>query len=150
MDDLDAEIESIFSDFNPVPIGSASLAQVHKATIRPGVFGPESHVVAVKIQHPTLKAQAPADIRMCARIVRTVAKWVPDFQFGWLASEMQLSLPEELDFNHEAANAVKIAKHLKGMKNVKIPEVYMSTNRILIMECKFFVKKMWMEPRLMI
>lgn len=131
--DLNKSLNELFSYFDPVPLGSASLAQVHKATLRE-----TGQVVAVKIQHPELSIQAPKDIKICTTLVKAIEYLFPDFQFSWLSNEMQQSLPEELDFNNEANNARKIAQHLIREKNIKVPEVYLSTNRILIMECIYF------------
>lgn len=47
----------MFVEFDPVPLGAASLAQVHKAKLSDG------QIVAVKIQHPKVKARSAADIR---------------------------------------------------------------------------------------
>lgn len=134
--DIEKSISEIFCEFDPIPLGSASLAQVHKATLRPGIIPSNlPQTVAVKIQHPPLLLQAPADIHMCSVLVKWAKYMFPDFRLGWLAEEMRISLPDELDFNHETANARKIAEHLKHIRGVRIPNVYMSTKRILIMEC---------------
>ena len=55
-----ATIEEEFKDFNPVPVGAASLAQVHSGIDKHG------RKVAIKIQHDYLDDHAPIDIKMCA------------------------------------------------------------------------------------
>jgi aarF domain-containing kinase len=132
--DLNKSINDLFVDFDQIPLGSASLSQVHKATLRKTETHPEK-VVAVKIQHPELLKQAPADIETCKILVKVFSYIFPEFQFEWLSKEMQISLPQELDFINESVNAKTIADHLKNLKNVHIPEVYISSKRILIMEC---------------
>ena len=51
------QVENMFVEFDPEPLGAASLAQVHKAKMSDG------RVVAVKIQHPKVKAHSFVDIR---------------------------------------------------------------------------------------
>ncbi len=55
--DLNTQIDDVFESIEREPIGTASLAQCHKATLRDGT------VVAVKIQHPAVKKTAASDIR---------------------------------------------------------------------------------------
>ena len=123
-------LESRFSFFDPTPVGVASLAQVHRAILREN--GKE---VAVKIQHPTLDDFTAIDIETTALTVRYVKKVFPDFEFAWLADEMKLNLPKELDFTHEARNAEKVRANFSGSRILKIPDVYEAKRRILIMEC---------------
>lgn len=51
------QVEDVFDSFEKEPLGAASLAQVHKATLKDGT------VVAVKIQHPQVKSHSFVDIR---------------------------------------------------------------------------------------
>jgi aarF domain-containing kinase len=51
------QVEDVFVSFSKEPLGTASLAQVHKATTKDG------KVLAVKIQHPKVKAHSYLDIR---------------------------------------------------------------------------------------
>lgn len=50
-------MEDVFNSFEKEPLGAASLAQVHKATLKDGT------VVAVKIQHPQVKSHSFVDIK---------------------------------------------------------------------------------------
>ncbi|KAJ3299973.1 putative aarF domain-containing protein kinase 1 [Borealophlyctis nickersoniae] len=129
--DLNCTINDLFASFDPKPLGVASLAQVHRATL------PNGHEVAVKIQHPHLDDHAPVDIATTARLVYLAKKAFPEFEFDWLAEEMQKSLPQELDFEHEANNAETVRKNFNGADVMKIPKVYWAKRRVLVME---FVK----------
>lgn len=51
------QVEDVFDSFEKEPLGAASLAQVHKATLKDGT------VVAVKIQHPQVKSHSFVDIK---------------------------------------------------------------------------------------
>jgi aarF domain-containing kinase len=141
LNDTGYALEDLFEEFDSKPLGVASLAQVHKAVLKDGfelMGGIQSKLggrqVAVKLQHPSLDSFTPIDISLCAWIVRTVKKLYPDFEFEWLASEMTESLPQELNFNHEASNATRVSKNFEGDPTVKIPTVYWSSRRILVME----------------
>lgn len=139
MSDIGRPISSIFSSFDLEPIGVASLAQVHKATLLDG------REVAVKIQHPALQEFSTVDIRTVAALTQVVAYVFPEFEFTWLSEEMQTSLPKELNFDFEAANAARVAANFdsarkEGSKStIKIPDVIWSRKRVLVMECKSFV-----------
>ncbi|KAJ3158162.1 putative aarF domain-containing protein kinase 1 [Geranomyces michiganensis] len=126
--DLGCRVKDMFSWFDPKPLGVASLAQVHRATL---VTGQE---VAVKVQHPVLDAYAPVDIATTASIVRLAKRMFKDFDFEWLAEELRDSLPQELDFENEARNADKIRGLFRGNAMLKIPDVYWAARRVLIME----------------
>ncbi|KAJ3411364.1 hypothetical protein HDV05_002338 [Chytridiales sp. JEL 0842] len=127
--DTGKRMEDLFESFDPIPLGVASLAQVHKATLKNG-----HKVVAVKLQHPSLDAHTPIDIELCVQIIRLIKKMFPKFEFDWLAEEMQTSLPQELDFVREAENAMRVKKNFEREVWVKIPDVYWSSRRILVME----------------
>ncbi|KAI8813993.1 ABC1 family-domain-containing protein [Cladochytrium replicatum] len=123
-------INDMFSEFDPNPIGVASLAQVHRATLR--ATGQE---VAVKIQHPSLETFTPIDIRTVTFAVRAIKWFFPEFEFTWLADELQQSLPKEMDFEQEAANAKRVANNYKYRNPVlKIPDIIFSRRRVLVME----------------
>ena len=51
------QVEDVFQDFSSEPVGTASLAQVHKAILKDGTE------VAVKVQHPTVKAYSDVDMK---------------------------------------------------------------------------------------
>ncbi|KAJ3206987.1 hypothetical protein HDU67_007819 [Dinochytrium kinnereticum] len=129
LEDTGTSIEHFFSDLDPKPLGVASLAQVHKATLRS-----TGEKVAVKIQHPHLDEHAPVDILICGWFASRVRKLFPEFEFDWLADELRESLPRELDFVQEAENARRVARNFAGDPVVKIPLVHWAKRRILVME----------------
>ncbi|GJP38095.1 hypothetical protein CLOM_g22540 [Closterium sp. NIES-68] len=90
--------EEIFSFFDPAPVASASLAQVHRATLKSG------EDVAVKVQHAHLLDTAAADM-VSVRLVISALHWFfPSLDYRWLITEVEESLPKELDFLLEASN----------------------------------------------
>lgn len=130
--DLGQGINDLFTDFEPAPIGVASLAQVHRAidkrTGRP---------VAVKVQHADLQDFAKIDMATTTFAIHLVKYIFPDFEFSWLGEEMNEMLPLEMDFRHEAANSARCRKefrHLQGKTSMYLPEVLWAEQRCMVME----------------
>lgn len=131
--DLGADPSEIFMEFNPVPIASASLAQVHVAKDK------EGRKLAVKVQHPGLRETSAADIATIEFLVKVARNFFPEFDLRWLVDEIKHNLPLELDFVHEAKNAEECRSNLLGSRlhrQVHIPEIFpsLSSSRILTME----------------
>uniref|UniRef100_A0A0K8UD15 Putative aarF domain-containing protein kinase 1 n=1 Tax=Bactrocera latifrons TaxID=174628 RepID=A0A0K8UD15_BACLA len=128
--DLKRNPEDIFATFEPTPLGTASLAQVHKATLKTG------EVVAVKVQHPYVKGNSRVDMKTMEVLVKLMALVFPDFKVQWLVDESKKNLPIELDFLNEGKNAEKVAKQFQKYAWLRVPKIYweLSTPRILVME----------------
>lgn len=130
VEDTGRRIEDEFETFTHLPIGAASLAQVHVATLK------DTHQkVAVKVQHPALKEWVPLDLALTRLTFATVKRFFPDYDLSWLSDEMESSLPQELDFALEGQNAINASKFFK--ENTKfpliIPDVISASKRILVM-----------------
>jgi aarF domain-containing kinase len=131
--DTGEDLLHYFSEFSEEPIGAASLAQVHLATIRES-----GRKVAVKIQHPELEAWAPLDLALTRISFSTLKRFFPEYDLEWLSSEMDVSLPKELDFQEEAENAQRMKAHFAKIPQLPlvIPEVIWAKKRILVMACE--------------
>ena len=133
--ELGKKKEEIFCDFQSIPIGAASLAQVHQAKIRE-----TGELVAVKVQHLNLRQYAENDIKLSAFLFGKIKYFFPEFEFAWLSREMQSSIPREMDFQQEAENAKKMHNFIQQDRKLKqqvyIPKVHqeLSTSRLLVME----------------
>lgn len=130
--DMGVSMNELFSDFNPDPVGVASLAQVHIATLRNG-----GERVAVKVQHPSLEEFVPLDVYMTQRVFRLMRKVFPEYPLTWLGDELQSSIYVELNFVNEAENSERTAKYFKDFQNetaLRIPKIVSANPRILIME----------------
>ena len=66
--------EEVFASFDPEPLGTASLAQVHKAVLHSG------ETVAVKVQHKYVKKHSFVDIWTCDLLVRGIKVVFPQFR----------------------------------------------------------------------
>lgn len=124
-------LSEYFSEFEELPIGAASLAQVHRAVVRA-----TGQKVAVKVQHPALDEWAKLDLALTRFSFETLRYWFPEYDLTWLSEEMQISLPQELDFNLEGKNAIRAKKYFANIKDapVIIPQVLWAKRRILVME----------------
>ena len=124
-------IADLFDEFDKAPIGSASLAQVHCATLKG-----TGQKVAVKVQHPVLEEWVPLDMALTRFTFATLKRFFPDYDLEWLSSEMEFSLPQELDFALEGRNALRAREYFQNIHDAPlvIPDVKWGLKRILVME----------------
>lgn len=128
--DMGMPIDDLFDSFNPVPIGVASLAQVHV-----GHHKASGKLVAVKLQHPHLAEFCNIDTEMVDVTLGWIKYWFPEFEFTWLGEEMRTNLPKEMDFVHEANNSARtVADFAQIRTSLYIPQVILAAKRVLIME----------------
>ena len=131
-EDLGQSVEELFDDFDPTPIASASLAQVHVAYCKK-----TKKKLAVKVQHRGLRETSVGDLFAVTSVVRVIDSMFTDFTFGWIADEMAPQLPKELDFQREGRNAEKAAEYVeKSGLACCIPKVIWenTSERVLTME----------------
>ena len=105
------EREKLFAEIDPMPLGSASLAQVHKARLADG------SVVAVKIQRPGVRATMAQDIDIMRIVARQASRFIKDGQMLDLrdvVEELWATFLEETDFKREAANLQEFALAEQG------------------------------------
>lgn len=131
--DTGEDLADYFSDFVREPIGAASLAQVHLATIKE-----TGQQVAVKVQHPNLAQWSTLDLALTRFTFSTLKRFFPEYDLEWLSKEMDLSLPQELDFQCEAQNAMRTKDHFAKFPKLPlvIPAVIWAKKRILVMACE--------------
>ncbi|MCW5654620.1 ubiquinone biosynthesis regulatory protein kinase UbiB [Hydrogenophaga sp.] len=130
-------ISELFSSFEQVPVASASIAQVHFATLRHGVH--EGREVAVKVLRPAMRAVIDKDLSL----MRMMAGWVERLSADGkrlkpreVVAEFDKYLHDELDLLREAANAAQLRRNMQGLDLVLIPEViwdYCHTD-VMVME----------------
>ena len=113
-------------EFNAIPEGTASIAQVHKAIL-------DGEEVAIKIQHKDISANAAADIKLLTKL-SDFSKWVfgKRFNFQWLVDEIKELLDTELDFRNEASNATEARQNHAHFPWLVIPKIHQeyTTKRI--------------------
>ena len=134
LDDIYGERQGdIFDAIDPTPLGSASLAQVHKARLANG------DVVAVKIQRPGVKATMALDIDIMRMVARQASRFMKDDQMLDLrdvVEELWATFLEETDFQREAANLQEFARLNKDVAFIDSPHVYpeLCGEYVLVME----------------
>lgn len=129
-EELGAPIASIFAEFDPQPIASASLAQVHHARLHDG------RSVAVKVQYPGIDELVHSDLANLGALFRAVGFVEREFDIMPLLDELAEHVPRELDFVHEARNAEAIGKYFEGRDDLRIPDIIWehTTSRVLVSE----------------
>ncbi len=131
--ELKSKIEDIFLEFDPIPLASASIAQVHRAVLKNGVK------VAVKIQKPNIEEKVNADLEILSYLASFSDRlriFAENISFSELVAEFKKNLMREIDFLYEAINAIKFRENFKNQEGVYIPEIYRdyTTKKILVME----------------
>jgi predicted unusual protein kinase regulating ubiquinone biosynthesis (AarF/ABC1/UbiB family) len=133
--ELGADPHDLFVEWDPVPLASASIGQVHRAIVVDPATGAE-RAVAVKVQYPGVQEAIDADLRT-AGLLGTVLKQ----SFGGLdpdemVAEITDRLTEELDYRNEAANQQRFADFYRGHPFIHVPDVLptFSTGRVLTTE----------------
>ena len=134
LDDIYGDAQGdVFDAIDPTPLGSASLAQVHKARLVTG------EIVAVKIQRPGVKTTMAQDIDIMRMVARYAARFMKDEQMLDLrdvVEELWATFLEETDFQREAANLQEFARLNKDVAFIDSPHVYpeLCGEYVLVME----------------
>eukprot|EP00002_Diphylleia_rotans_P039399 TRINITY_DN9121_c0_g1_i1.p1 TRINITY_DN9121_c0_g1~~TRINITY_DN9121_c0_g1_i1.p1 ORF type:complete len:355 (-),score=70.59 TRINITY_DN9121_c0_g1_i1:55-1119(-) len=123
--------QDMFDDFDPVPIASASIAQVHKAKIKG-----TNQQVAVKVQKPYIRGQFPWDLG-CYRIIAFGFEKLFDLPIYWTIDYTERNLFKEVDFVTEAQNTERAARDLAHRSDVYVPKVYWEATSPRIMTTEF-------------
>ncbi len=119
--------DSLFLEWDPVPIASASIGQVHRAITR------DERAVAVKIQYPGVADAVSADLDNAGWLFGGLSAMFPGMQPGPIVDELKSRLIEELDYEAEARNQRYFAEFFDGHPFITVPHVvdHLSTGRIL-------------------
>jgi ubiquinone biosynthesis protein len=123
----------IFESIDPQPLGSASIAQVHKAFLKNG------EPIVLKVQRPGIINIINDDLNVLYFLAELLDKYIPELQnFNPTAmvDEFFKTLEFETNFIVEANNIRRFDKNFAEQSNIKIPKVYTdyTTERVLVME----------------
>ncbi len=131
---LKKTLGEVFSAFEESPIGSASLAQVHRA-----VLVRENLQVAVKVQRPRIRPLIRADLDILAYMAQRLneRKAYHSYDFPGLVSELRYSLLRELDFSWEKRNMEIIAKNFRDQDHLFVPRVFGDYSNPFILTMEF-------------
>lgn len=131
--ELGVRISKAFAEFDPVPLAAASLAQVHRATMRDG------RAVVVKVQRPDIRELIVADLEALGEIAHFLDEHTElgkRYEFDNMLVNLRKSLLRELDFTIEANNLHVIGQNLSEFEEIVVPEPVddFTTTRVLTME----------------
>ena len=129
-EELGAAPDVVFSQWDPVPIASASIGQVHRAITRDG------QAVAVKVQYPGVAEAMAADLDNAGFIFAALAQLFPGLDHRSIVTELRERLVEELDYEREARNQQRFRDDYEGHPYIHVPAVRhdLSTRRVLTTE----------------
>ncbi len=130
---LGCPIETLFTEFDPKPLASASVAQVHTARLKS-----TNEEVVIKVIRPDIRHVIFDDIklmRLCARIIATL---LPNNRLRpvEVVEEYRRTLLDELNLMSEAANAIQLRRNFENSAELYVPKIYSDYCRenILVME----------------
>jgi len=132
-------IEELFETFDNEPVASASIAQVHFATLRAGGDGSPARPVAVKVLRPGMLAVIEKDLALLHQLAAWVERLSADgrrLRPREVVAEFDTYLHDELDLVREAANATQLRRNMEGLGLVLVPEMVWDLCRsdVIVME----------------
>jgi ubiquinone biosynthesis protein len=132
-EELGKKIHDLFKTFEDEPIAAASIAQVHRATLKDG------QVVAIKVQRPNILNTIQADLHILANLARLIEKYAEELSVldpQGIVHEFSKTLIDELDFTNEAQNMERFSRQFRKNRHIQVPALFKeySTSRIITME----------------
>ncbi len=131
-------VDTAFASFDTTPLASASIAQVHAATLPPEKDKPPREVV-VKVLRPNIEKQIAADIALLKNVASLVERTHPSadkIRPHAIVAEIENTLAAELDLLREGANASVLRRFWQDSDDLYVPEPIWShtTERVLTLE----------------
>lgn len=132
-EELGVRLSKAFADFDPDPIGVASLGQVHRATLRDG------RPVVVKVQRPGIRKQIADDMEALTEIAQFAddhTRMGQRYQFVAVLEEFKKNLLREMDYRQEARHLDQLADNLREFETIVVPRPIadFTTGRVLTMD----------------
>jgi ubiquinone biosynthesis protein len=133
---LGAPIEEHFASFEMEPMAAASIAQVHRATLK---VGEELHDVVVKVQRPGIREKMESDLSILywlARLAEGSIREAALYQPVAVVREFEAALLQELDFLHEGRNIQEVTRNFEHRPGLlELPKVYehLTSQKLLVM-----------------
>lgn len=132
--ELGRPLEEVYSEFDETPLGSASIGQVYKATLKE--TGEE---VAVKIQKPNIYEIIDADVKILNNLAGKADKYITKtrtYNLPAIMKEFERSIFKELNYMEEVMNIRKITNNFQECEKVVIPQTFdgCCTKKVITME----------------
>jgi ubiquinone biosynthesis protein len=131
---LGARISNVFASFDRSPIASASLGQVHRATLHDG------RPVAVKVQRPGIREQIVEDMDALEEIAELLdhrTEWGRRFGFAAMVDQFRRSLMRELDYRREAQHLLTLRENLASFDRIVVPAPVVDLSRSTVLTMEF-------------
>ncbi|TDG15590.1 ubiquinone biosynthesis regulatory protein kinase UbiB [Seongchinamella unica] len=119
--ELGRPVDELFASFEPSPMASASVAQVHAARLHSG------EDVVVKVVRPDINPVIRQDLALMFSLAKLVERYLPDgkrLRPVEVVRDYELIILDELDLNREAANASQLRRNFEDGKLVYVPQVH--------------------------
>ena len=122
-----------FLSIEEKPLASASIAQVHRATLADGT------PVALKIQRPGIKDIIETDILILESFAERVEYYYPQYQVynpRGIVADFAVQIRKELDFIKDGRNADRLRVNMENLEKIRVPKIYWeySTRHLLVMD----------------
>lgn len=130
---LGTDVDALYASFDPEPIASASIAQVHRAITR------EGDEVAVKVQRLNIHEKIISDLDLLMLLAQLAEALIAESGLVTpraIVDEFESALLAELDFHREAQNMRRFARAAGDERSYRVPKVYdeLSSRTVLTME----------------
>jgi ubiquinone biosynthesis protein len=132
--ELKAPIETYFDDFNDTPLASASISQVHTATLKSN-----GKAVVLKVLRPNVEQQILADLQLMTQTANLLETLLGDgnrLRPAEVIEDYRTTILGELNLKLEALNAIKLRNNFLDSNSLYVPFVYEehSYQRLMVME----------------
>ncbi len=132
-DAYECELDEVFLEFDETPLASASVAQVHCATLKDG------RDFIIKVLRPEVETLIRKDLSLLQLLAEKAEKYYPKgkaLRFTGVVEEFEKTLLNELDMQREAANASQLRRNFKDDESYYVPEINWKLTRrnVLAME----------------
>ncbi len=124
--ELGAPVDELFASFDDAPLASASIGQVHRATLLDG------QEIVVKVQRPGIERVVEADLDLLlhqARFLENRSEMMRDYNLVAISSELARSLRQELDYQVEGRHAERLRNNLSRDSRFVVPRVFWNVTR---------------------
>lgn len=133
MEELGAPVKELFGTFNEEPLAAASIAQVHRATLKDGTE------VVVKVERPGIEEVIRKDLDIMRGLARLCERYIPEsarYDPAGLVDEFEKAITRELDFVLEGRSWERFRENFEGDLRVHVPRVIedLTQRRVLTAE----------------
>ncbi len=142
--ELGAPPERVFVEWDPVPLASASIGQVHRAVVVDPTTGLE-RAVAVKVQYPGVGDSIAADLSNADLLGALLKQGFGGLDPAEMVGEIKARITDELDYRLEAQNQAVFAEHYRGHPFIHVPEVLTSHSAARVLTTELVSGHSWGE-----